>query len=67
LVRLTGGLGWNADRQGTGLDLGVKGGGLADDVAVELVVVLTVDLDPHSLSHVLVDLVIILGASGDEP
>jgi hypothetical protein len=36
------------------LNLGVKGGGLAD-VAVELVVVLPVDRDTHPLSHVLVD------------
>jgi hypothetical protein len=39
-LRLAGGLGWDADRQGTWLDLGEKGGGLADDIAVELVVVL---------------------------
>jgi hypothetical protein len=49
------------------LDLRVEGGGLADDVAVELVVGLPVDADLHSLSRVLVDLVILLGASGDEP
>src|SRR5687767_4857533 len=66
-LRLAGDLGWDADRQGTWLDFGVKGGGLADDIAVELVVVLPVDLDPHSFSGALVDLVILLGASGDEP
>ena len=49
-----------------GLDLGGEGGGLADDVAVELVVALSVDPDPHPF-RVLVDLVILLGASGDEP
>jgi hypothetical protein len=49
------------------LDLGVKGGGLTDDVAVELVVFLSVDDDPHASSLVLVDLVILFGASGDEP
>jgi hypothetical protein len=46
-LRLVGGLGWDADRLGTWLDLGGEGGGLADDVAVELVVVLSVDPDPH--------------------
>ncbi len=64
---LAGGLGWDADRQGTWLDLGEEGGGFADDVAVELVVVLPVDDDPHPLSLALVDLVILLGAPGDEP
>ena len=38
-----------------------------DDVAVELVGVPSVDRDPHRFSLVLVDLVILLGASGDEP
>ena len=67
LLWLAGGLGRNADRQGTWLDLGEKGGGLADDVAVELVVLLPVDGDPYRFSGVLVDLVILFGASGDEP
>ena len=49
------------------MDLGEEGGGFADDVAVELVVVLSVDDDPHPFSLELVDLVILLGASGDEP
>jgi hypothetical protein len=64
---LAGGLGRNADRQSTRLDLGEEGGRLADDVAVELVVVLPVDHDPHCLAHVLINLVILLGASGDQP
>jgi hypothetical protein len=55
------------DRQGTRLDLGEQGGGFADDVTVELVVLLPVDDDPHALSLALVDLVILLGATGDEP
>ena len=67
LLWLASGLGWNTDGQGAWLDFGEQGGGLADDVAVELVVVLPVDDDPHSFSLVLVDLVILLGASGDEP
>jgi hypothetical protein len=66
-LRVAGGLGWwDADGQGTWLDLRVEDGGLTDDVAVELVVVLAVDHDPYSLSGVLVDLVILLGASGEE-
>ena len=67
LLRLAGGLGGIADPQGAGLDLGVEGGGVADDVAVELVVVLAVDLDPHLLARVMVDLVILLGPSGHQP
>ena len=67
LLGFAGGLGWDADGQGTWLDIRVEDGGLTDDVAVELVVVLTVDGDPYSLSRVLVDLVVLLGASGDEP
>jgi hypothetical protein len=67
LLWLAGGLGWDADRQSTWLDLGEEGDGFSDDVAVELVVVLPVDLDPHPFSRVLVDLVILLGASSDEP
>jgi hypothetical protein len=35
-LRLAGGLDWDADRQGTWVDLGVEDGGLTDDVAVEL-------------------------------
>jgi hypothetical protein len=66
-LRLAGGLGWDADGQGTWLDLGGEGGGLADDVAVGLVVVLSADLDPNALPGVLVDLIILLGATGDEP
>jgi hypothetical protein len=49
------------------LDLGGEDGGLADDVAVELVVVLSVDDDLHPFSRALVDLVILLCTSGDEP
>ena len=64
---LAGGLGWDADRQGTWLDFGEEGGGLPDDVAVELVVVLPVDDDPDAFPLALVDLVILLGASSDEP
>ena len=66
LLWLAGGLGRHADRQGTWLDLGEEGGGLADHVAVELVVFLSVDDDPHPCSLALVDLVILLGASGNE-
>src|SRR6185503_913435 len=65
-LRFGGGLGGDADGQSTWLDLRVEGGGLADDVAVELVVVLPVNGDPHPLSRVLVDLVILLGASSEE-
>src|SRR5512133_4133186 len=67
LLGCAGGLGWDADREGAWLDLGEQGGGFADDVAVELVVLLSVDDDPHRFSGALVDLVILLGASGDEP
>jgi hypothetical protein len=66
-LRLAGALGWDADRQGTWLDFGREGGGFSDDIAVELVVVLSVDDDPDSFSGALVDLVILFGASGDEP
>jgi hypothetical protein len=48
------------------LELRVQDGGLTDDIAVELIVVLAVDHDPYSLSRVLVDLVMLLGASGEE-
>jgi hypothetical protein len=67
LLRFVGGLGWDADRQGTWLDFGEEGGGFSEDVAVELVVVFPVDDDPDVFSRALVDLVIFLGASGDEP
>jgi len=67
LLWLAGGLGWDTDGKGTRLDLSEQDGGFADDVAVELVVLLPVDDDPHRFSGVLVDLVILLGASGDEP
>ena len=66
-LRLAAGLGRHADGQGTRLDLGEESGGLPDDVAVELVIVLPVDRDPHRFSRALVDLVILLGATGDEP
>ena len=67
LLGFAGGLGWDADGKGAWLDLGEEGGGFADDVAVELVVLLSVDRDPHRYSPVLVDLIILLGASSDEP
>jgi hypothetical protein len=59
-LRFAGGFGGDAEGQSTRLDLGEERGGLADDVAVELVVVLPVDDDPHPLSRVLIDLVILL-------
>ena len=59
--------GRHAEGQRTRLDLGLEGGGLADHVAVELVVVFSVELDSHLLSSVLVDLVILLGAPGYQP
>ena len=67
LLGFAGGLGWDADGKGAWLDLGEQGGGLADHVAVELVVVFSVDPDPHPFSCVLVDLVILLGAPGHQP
>ena len=66
LLGFAGGLGWDADGKGAWLDLGEQGGGLADHVAVELVVLLSIDDDPHRFSLALVDLVILLGASGNE-
>ena len=67
LLWVAAGLGRHADRQGTRLDLSEESRGLPDNVAIELVVLLPVDHDPHPLSRALVDLIILLGASGDEP
>ena len=41
--------GWHAEGQGTRLDLGIEDGGLADHVAVELVVVFSVELGSRTL------------------
>ena len=56
-----------ANRQCAGLDLGRQAGGFTYDVAVELIVVLAIDPDPHPSAGVLVNLVIPLRLAGDQP